>query len=424
MKSKYMIIISFDAIDKKDFEIMKTLPNFSRLIKEGSYSNDVETIYPSLTYPAHTTIVTGKYPINHKITNNIFIQPNLLENSDWFWQRKYINGKTLYEIAKEKGMRTATFLWPVTGKASIDYNVPEIFPNRPWHNQILVSLLNGSKYFQYDINKKFGSIRNGLKQPNLDDFVLTSFLYLLKTKTPEFMMVHFTDLDTYRHNYGYSSTEAYNALKRHDDRLGEIIKTLETLNIYNDTTLVTLGDHSFLDAEYVIKLNKLFLENTLISLNSKKTVENYIAYCNYCDGSAYIYIKDKSRRNEVFTLLENFSKENNNCIESIFSGEEAELLGADSSCDFMLEAKKGYYFINDIDNEIISKTGGKYHKATHGYSPKIVDYQTVFILKGPSIKQDYYIGPMHLTSEGPTLAKIIGGTLPDADGKVLYEIFK
>lgn len=424
MQSKYMIIISFDAIDKKDFQLMKTLPNFSKVIREGSYSDEVESIYPSLTYPAHTTISTGKYPINHGIINNILVQPRFPINSNWYWQRKYIKGKTLYEVAKEKGMKTATFLWPVTGKADIDYNVPEVFPTRPWQNQILVSLLNGNKYFQFDINNKFGHIRDGLKQPNLDDFVLESFLYLLESRKTDFMMVHFTDLDTNRHNYGYSSKEAYDALKRHDDRLGKIINSLEKLNMYDDSTLVVLGDHSFLDADYVIKLNKLFIDNSLISINNKDIIEDYVAYCNYCDGSAYIYLKNKLKKDLVLNLLKKFSSENNNCIKSILSSEEAGLRGADNYCDFMLEAEQGYYFINDFDGDIIEAVGDKYHKATHGYDPKIKDYQTIFMLKGPSIKKNHSIGPMHLTSEGPTLAHILGGSLPEADGIILEDIFE
>ena len=423
MQPKHMIILSFDAIDKKDFEFIKTLPNFSRIINEGSYSNDVESVYPSLTYPAHTTIVTGKYPVNHGVINNILVQPKYFNNSDWCWQRKYINGKTLYDIAKEKGMKTASFLWPVTGKADIDYNVPEIFPTRLFQNQILLSLSNGSKYFQFDINRRFGKIRKGISQPNLDDFILTSFLYLLEKKKPELMLAHFTDLDTSRHNYGYGSDEAYSSLKRHDIRLGKIINSLEKLKIYEDTTLVVLGDHSFLDADYVIKLNKLFIDNSLLFLDSNNKIKDYHAYCNYCDGSAYIYLKNKLKKDKVFNLLKDFSEQNDNCIKSIISGNEAKTLGADPNCDFMLEAKQGYYFINDIDGELISKTGDKYHKATHGYSPKIAGYQTIFLIKGPSIKQNYSIGNIHLTDEGPTLAHILDGSLSQADGRILSEIF-
>ena len=58
MNNKYMVVISLDAVSSKDIEIMKELPNISKLMKEGSLIKNVETIYPSLTYPAHVSIIT------------------------------------------------------------------------------------------------------------------------------------------------------------------------------------------------------------------------------------------------------------------------------------------------------------------------------------------------------------------------------
>lgn len=86
----------------------------------------VDSVYPSITYPAHTTIVTGRYPCHHGVVNNTKIQPGR-KSPDWYWQRKYIRGTTLYDEARSAGMTTAALLWPVTAKAKIHYNVPEIF---------------------------------------------------------------------------------------------------------------------------------------------------------------------------------------------------------------------------------------------------------------------------------------------------------
>ena len=91
-KMKYMIVISFDAVSSKDLEILKTLPNFKELIKNGSLIENVESVYPSLTYPAHTTIVTGKYPKNHGIIDNTIFKLNDF-NPNWYWYRKYIKAK-------------------------------------------------------------------------------------------------------------------------------------------------------------------------------------------------------------------------------------------------------------------------------------------------------------------------------------------
>lgn len=50
-----------------------------------------------------------------------------------------------------------------------------------------------------------------------------------------------------RHYHGFYSEESRKALQRHDERLGQIIKTLKENNIYEESTIIVLGDHSSLD---------------------------------------------------------------------------------------------------------------------------------------------------------------------------------
>lgn len=151
-----MIILSFDAVGTEDLPYLKTLPHFSRFWREGAMCEKVKSVYPSLTYPAHTTIVTGRYPSGHGVVNNIRFQPKRV-SPDWFWQRKYIRGETLYDAVRKNGGKTAALLWPVTGRGKIRYNLPEVFPNRKWQNQIMVSAWNGSLKYELELEKRFGS---------------------------------------------------------------------------------------------------------------------------------------------------------------------------------------------------------------------------------------------------------------------------
>jgi Uncharacterized proteins of the AP superfamily len=99
--TKYLYVISFDGLSSLDFEYISSLPNFKRFLAEASYCKNVYSVYPSLTYPAHTTIVTGKYPRNHGIVNNTLLQP-YRKSPDWYWSRKYIKGDTIYDLAIKK----------------------------------------------------------------------------------------------------------------------------------------------------------------------------------------------------------------------------------------------------------------------------------------------------------------------------------
>lgn len=423
-----LLIISFDGLSTIDFDYINTMPNFKKYLSTASYCKKVYSVYPTLTYPAHATIVTGKYPKNHGVINNTLLQENR-KSPDWYWYRKYINGDTIYDLAIEKGMKVAALLWPITAKSKIQFNMPEIFANRPWQNQIIVSLLSGTPMYQFELNSKFGCLRDGISQPNLDNFTHESLLYTLRHRKPDMTLVHFTDLDSIRHYYGFDSKEAKLALQRHDKRLGEIIEVLKANDEYENTTIIILGDHSSLDEDKVINLNVILKKHGFIQTEDKKGITAYNAIVNNCDGSAYVYVKDNDEKTaeEVLKLIEEFNKEHG-CIEKIYTGEEAADLGADPKCAFMLEAKLGYYFQDEIDGDVIvdiNKAANldypHYTKATHGYSPFKENYTTVFMAAGKGIKKNIIVDEMNLVDEAPTIAKLIGVELKDADGKAIEE---
>ena len=432
--TKNLVVISFDCLAANDYELIKTLPNFQRIFREGSYVQNVETIYPSLTYPCHTTIVTGNYPIKHGIINNTLLQPGVA-SPDWNWYRSAIKGTTLYDEANKANLTTAALLWPVTGRAKgITYNLPEIFANRPWQNQIMVSLFSGTPGYQWELNQRFGHIRNGLNQPELDDFVLESAIHTIKTKSTNILMAHFTDLDTKRHHFGAFSEEAKQAILRHDVRLGRIIETLEECGLYEETTIVILGDHAALDENRAVSLNVLLREKGLIEVNKKGKLTSWDAYCKTCDGSAYIYVNnpnDSDTLRNVEKMLKELVINPDSGIEQYMTGMQAGERGADSRCAFMIEASQGFYFIEDYEGRYMKQvtredvlSNKKYMLACHGYSPDKPNYKTFFMAAGKGIRKNVTVPSMKLVDIGPTLAFLLGLHLGDTDGEVIHPLLQ
>ncbi|WP_462409797.1 alkaline phosphatase family protein [Neobacillus sp. Marseille-QA0830] len=426
----HLIIISFDCLSALDFPILQDLPHFQDILNQGALVKHVETIYPSVTYPCHATLVTGNYPNRHGVVNNTLLQPGR-PSPDWHWYRSSIRGTTIYDEAKKAHMTTAALLWPITGKANIDYNMPEIFPNRPWQNQILVSLRSGTPGFQWDLNKRFGHLRNGLSQPELDDFVLEAAVDTIVSKKPNLILVHFTDLDSQRHYHGFSSEEALAAIRRHDNRLGRIIEALKESGIYENSTIAILGDHSALDENKAIHLNYLFHKQNLFTTNTKGKIIDWKAYCKSCDGSAYIYLNDPNDTityRAVKQLLFSLLKNPESGMEQVLTGEQAAKKGADGNCAFMVEAKCGYYFSEDFQDVFIKKVtreeafrDKKYTVACHGYSPEKENYGTIFMAAGKGI-HPVTLPSIRLIDEGPTFARLLGLSLGDTDGKVIEEL--
>ena len=424
MKNKYVIVISFDAVSEEDLEFLSKQPNFSKLIKNGALIKNVESVYPSLTYPAHATIVTGKYPKNHGVINNTVLDFKN-DNPDWYWYRKYIKGDTIFDLAEKSGMKTCSILWPVTARSKITYNMPEIFCTKRYDNQILKSALAGSKIYQVNMNKKFGYLRQGMEEPYLDNFATEVAKKTIRELKPNLILLHLIDSDSQKHKYGIENKEVIESLKRHDERLGEIIESLKLAGIYEDSTIIALGDHSQINVNNVIKLNSILMKNDLIKVNGNK-IKSYKAIAKSCDGSSYIYLKNKNdveTRKKVRDILNELKNKYSNVIEEVYNNEEIKNLGADINASFMIEAKRGYYFIDDFLGEaieVIDESSKIKHKlrASHGYLPSRDNYKTFFIAYGKTIKKGVVLEKGKLINHGPTIAKILDIDLRDCDGIV------
>lgn len=424
MKNKYVIVISFDAVSEEDLEFLSKQLNFSKLIKNGALIKNVESVYPSLTYPAHATIVTGKYPKNHGVINNTVLDFKN-DNPDWYWYRKYIKGDTIFDLAEKSGMKTCSILWPVTARSKITYNMPEIFCTKRYDNQILKSALAGSKIYQVNMNKKFGYLRQGMEEPYLDNFATEVAKKTIRELKPNLILLHLIDSDSQKHKYGIENKEVIESLKRHDERLGEIIESLKLAGIYEDSTIIALGDHSQINVNNVIKLNSILMKNDLINVNGNK-IKSYKAIAKSCDGSSYIYLKNKNdveTRKKVRDILNELKNKYSNVIEEVYNNEEIKNLGADINASFMIEAKRGYYFIDDFLGEaieVIDESSKIKHKlrASHGYLPSRDNYKTFFIAYGKTIKKGVVLEKGKLINHGPTIAKILDIDLRDCDGIV------
>ncbi|MDO5416780.1 MAG: ectonucleotide pyrophosphatase/phosphodiesterase [Lachnospiraceae bacterium] len=425
-KPHRMLVLSWDAVGSPDFEYLETLPHFKALLERGACCSNVQSVCPSLTYPAHATIVTGRTPANHGIVNNLRLQPER-ETQDWFWQRRFVKGTTLYDEAERAGLRTAALLWPVTGGSRITYNLPEIWPNRPWENQLMVSLLNGSPRYQADLYRRYRYLLDGIKQPMLDNFVQAALLRTLQKYHPDLMLVHLTDVDSMRHDFGVDSKEAKEALRRQDMRLGETLGLLERLGEGKTTNVILLGDHYQKNVTAALCPNYHIVEHGWAERNGDALAGWRVA-AHSCDGACYIYLKDRKDRGlrlQVAQWLREWKQTPGSGIRAVHCGKRAWERGADPKCAFMLEAADGFYFKNGCSVPKLTAEDGKgVHLGAHGYDPDEAGYKTFFLAAGPDFQPGARIPEMYLTDEGPIMARALGLELEDADGAVLDSFFR
>lgn len=435
-------MISLDAVGSKDIEYLSTLPSFSRFRSQAAECLSVESVYPSLTYPAHTSMVTGKWPKNHGIVNNTKNQPHYAK-PDWYFSRKLIRGTTIYDEMIKKGWRVCSLLWPVTGKSRIQYNLPEIHPNRFWQNQVTTTLHQGSAGYITSLIPYLGNVVKGLKEPALDDFVQKAAVKTIRKHNPEMMLIHYLDVDFTRHGYGATGPRVTEALNRIDRRLGELLDVIEETSDMEQTTICIFGDHYQKSTSRIVYPNYLLWQNGYLSVDNGKRcrdgegyenrkITEYEVVAKNCDGSCYFYLNPKIKEQvqktkltqEVTQLLQRVSQDKEYGIARVLTAQEAVELGADPECICMIEAKEGYYFLDECDTLTREVKDEKLHRlrAVHGYLPQDSDYETFFMMKGAGVRAGAKVAHMTLPDEGATLAGLLHIDLGEVDGRVVTEL--
>ena len=425
MKSNYCIVISYDAFSKDNWESAIKQPNLAKLLANGASTNLVKSVYPTLTYVIHSTYVTGAYPNKHGVFHNNPFQPFVPENEqNWHWFREDIQLPTVYEAARKKGLKTAGLLWPVSGKAAIDYNIPEIKAVKN-ENQAIKILKSGSKRFTLSMEMKYGKVRNGIAQPELDDFTTLCAVDVIKNKKPNLLLMHLIDLDDTKHLFGTKGPHIEEVIVRMDKRLGDIIQATIDAGTYDDTTFIIVGDHSQLDVRYKVYLNRLFYDHGLIYEEHGQM--KWRAYVQGAGGAAYLHVQsdEEEAKHTALKLLQEAAQNEDFGIEAIYDRTQLDRMHVDEKFSYMIEAKEGYSFEDSHLEEVVvdlQAIGKKY--ATHGYSPNKPDYTSNLVISGNCVQAGLSLGEVSVIDIAPTIAHILGLDFDAIDGHALIEAFQ
>ena len=72
-----LIVISMDAMITEDIPFLEKHDVFKELLREAAMVREVRSIYPTLTYPCHSTMISGNLPDRHGITANSPLCPGV-----------------------------------------------------------------------------------------------------------------------------------------------------------------------------------------------------------------------------------------------------------------------------------------------------------------------------------------------------------
>lgn len=126
-----LFVMSVDSLFTDDLPELRHLPAFSEVLGRAAVFEDVECVYPTLTYVCHASVMSGCWSDRHGVPHNQVLDPPTGDR-DWYWGYSAMRVPTVFDWAKRAGLSTAAVGWPVTaGAEPIDSCVPEVWEADP-----------------------------------------------------------------------------------------------------------------------------------------------------------------------------------------------------------------------------------------------------------------------------------------------------
>ena len=294
MKDRHVVVVSVDAMVYEDLETLSKLYTFEEIWDQTARVDRVRSVYPTITYPCHSTMMTGVYPETHGIVNNE--KPIVCErSSQWQHMRDMVHAKSIFDYAKEAGLTTGAVFWPVTGNdKNIDYLVDEYWPQHGESSEQCFRDSGSSEEVMQKVvlpNLKIIENRHR-KHPWCDAFVMQCACDMLATFKPNLLMVHPANVDAYRHQTGLFTQKVETGLHETNLWMAQLIKAADDAGILDKTDFFIVSDHGQQAIRRCIALNVLLAEKGLIDVAEDGSIRDWTAFAKSGGLSALVYLKN------------------------------------------------------------------------------------------------------------------------------------
>jgi predicted AlkP superfamily pyrophosphatase or phosphodiesterase len=210
-----LILISVDGL-RADYLDRGVTPNIAALAARGVRATAMRPSFPSLTFPNHYTLVTGKRPDRNGIVNNTMQDPAIpgvtfaLSNRTAVEDRRWWDeAEPVWVTAEKAGVRTATMFWPGSEAA--------------------IGGVRPSAWLSFD-----GEMPNEKRVAQL-------LAWVDAPVRPGFMTLYFDTVDHAGHEFGPDAPETTAALAEVDARIGDLVAGLAARGVAANIVLVS--DH-------------------------------------------------------------------------------------------------------------------------------------------------------------------------------------
>lgn len=433
-ESRHVVVITIDGFPGYLLNDSKApIPTLRKLAAEGCAAPDgMHVINPSITWPDHTSIITGVRPDKHSVLfNGVLERPGdgkPVRVDPARDQADLVKAPTIYELLHNAGLSTAAINWPCTRNAKgLDYNFPDVPEPLRYTSQQLKEGLVADSVLLDPSDLSFKS----LSAPARDQVWTAAACKVIREHKPNFLLFHLLVVDGLHHMYGPQTMAGYTGVALCDRHVRDVLDALKNAGIAEQTTVFILADHGFATADKVVLPNVILRQAGWLTAGPTGGAVHAKAMAVSEGGSALVYIDDrKTAAADRAKLAELFKGKEG--IDRVYTPEDFPKLGLPSpdnntqAPDLFLTPKPGYAFSASAngDETIAPVVMGRQMVGYHGFIADNPKMNAVFIASGAGIKRGQKVASPNNTDIAPTVAHLLGQEMKNTDGQVLKEILK
>jgi len=426
---KHVVLVSVDGLAADYLDNPQAqLPNLRALREAGASAGGMITTFPSVTWPAHVSLVTGTRPKSHGILANQVFDRRTRRPVGYFGdmsptEAQAVRVPTLYDVAHAAGLKTAAVMWPCcNGSKSLDWIVPDaptIEQRRRYTTTGLIQELTAADIPAAQLEAWGWQKQDLLSRDRLSVQIAR---FLLEKRDVSLLLVHLNAVDGVQHTSGPKSAPAYQAAADADAGVKQIWDSLQKAPLAGNSTLFVVSDHGFLPYTKLIQPNVLLRKLGLVGTNIFGNVNKRDAWSCSMGGAGFVYLFDEAavaRSAEIVAALKQLDG-----VESVLTSTDFARRGLPDPGDnvempqLILTARAGFSFGDATSGDPLVDAGGS--KGTHGQFPELPAMHATFIAAGAGIKPGVRLKSIDVIDVAPTIARLLGLKLP-AEGRVLED---
>jgi predicted AlkP superfamily pyrophosphatase or phosphodiesterase len=378
-----LIVISIDGLDWRyirDHDALGLkIPIIRKLLANSQFADGVVGVWPTITWPSHTTMLTGARPDQHGILANASGPPDPALS---YWSAKKIRVPTLTACVAKAGHTIGAVNWPVTVDAAINWNLPEVYARRNGDSSDMETVDRfGTPGLVAEITRTYPSFNAQW----LDDRPRTqAVIYLLKHKQPDLMLVHLAELDTEQHEGGPFTPHAKAVVERSDELIGDILKVLP-----KNYDVALVSDHGFERIDHIANVKVMAAAD---GVSGAMNISGGLV--TTADAPAAAWLRGQSGKGEVG--------------REISHDELVKYAPGLSGAVAAFEPAPHVMFGAAASGEPRAATN---EKGNHGFWPMRPDYRSIFLFSGPGVKPGK-LGEIEMVSLEDRFSAALGLSCP------------